>query len=592
MANILLANRFQSLRIVAPAAEARSRLRGQSLVGVPSADGVVQTRRYLRRDLLRYHERGTRQFDFRSAGQTLVRVPPMTTLLFAPSRWHIRDGARVLSWLLFMLCLGGGIGTFVALALYMTETAYVGLLPLGLALVLPAALHRNFRLYWFAIFLLFLQFSISKNLNDGLAVIDRLKIGYTITAFTFAITASDLVLLVLLAIWANDHLFHGKPLRFPRVTWLAVGYLGISLLSIVGAASPYLGFVEIWRQIKFFIVYLFAVNCLDSKSAVRVLGVVGIIILVIQAGMTIARFETGYMIPLAFGDAHQDLSQIEQYLTVDRFADASALRSFGTLGSPGSTVRLCMMVIPFALFLCVPNAMFRMRLAFSALTAFGLLGLVLTFTRVYYITTALQIVVAFLIMVRDRTLKGEKMVLVVLLGLAAVAAVSPKLYEQFTIREDSVSVRLLQYQTAAKMILDNPFLGVGLNNGTGQKSNYANVTYNRFDSNTQFHLEPTHNLYLSMASEIGVLGTLLFVAFFARVTLLAWRQSHHSTDPEIRLVANVLVVVFCSVAVNGFMDPLQEYPVLVLLWLYAGISLNLPGMAQSQIGGMGAALHR
>ena len=91
--------------------------------------------------------------------------------------------------------------------------------------------------------------------------------------------------------------------------------------------------------------------------------------------------------------------------------------------------------------------------------------------------------------------------------------------------------------------------------------------------------EPTHNLYLSMASEIGVFGTLLFVAFFARVALLAWRQSRHSADAEIRLVANALVVVFCSVAVNGLMDPLQEYPVLVLLWLFAGISLNLPRMA-------------
>jgi O-antigen ligase len=163
-----------------------------------------------------------------------------------------------------------------------------------------------------------------------------------------------------------------------------------------------------------------------------------------------------------------------------------------------------------------------------------------------------------------------------------VAAASPKLYEQFTVREDSVSVRFLQYETAAKMILDNPFLGVGLNNSTGQMPKYVDVTYNRYDPNTQFYLEPIHNMYLSLASEIGVFGALLYVAFFAGVTLLAWRQSRHSTDPEIRLVANALVVVFCSVAVNGLMDPLQEYPVLVLLWLYAGISLNLPLMAQGQ----------
>jgi Tfp pilus assembly protein PilN len=85
-----------------------------------------------------------------------------------------------------------------------------------------------------------------------------------------------------------------------------------------------------------------------------------------------------------------------------------------------------------------------------------------------------------------------------------------------------------------------------------------------------------------MASEIGVVGMLLFVGFFARVALVAWRQSRCASDPEIRLMANALVVVFCSVAVNGLMDPLQEYSVLMLLWLYAGISLNLPGMVQSQ----------
>ena len=118
------------------------------------------------------------------------------------------------------------------------------------------------------------------------------------------------------------------------------------------------------------------------------LAVVGVIILVTQAGICVARFETGYMLPLTFGDTHQDLSQIQQYLTVDRSVEGSAVRAFGTLGSPGSTVRLCMMMIPFALFLCVPNTMFRMRFVFVALTAFGILGLVLTFTRVYYITTS------------------------------------------------------------------------------------------------------------------------------------------------------------------------------------------------------------
>jgi O-antigen ligase len=510
-------------------------------------------------------------------------MAPMTTLPPASNRRWTGGENRILPRrFLFVLCAGGGIGTLVALALYVTKTAYVGLLPLGLALVLASALVKNQRLYWFAIFLLSLQFTFSKNLNDGLAVINELKIDYDFWNFTFQIMASDLVFLILLAFWGNDCLFHEKKIRFPPVTWLAVGYLGIALLSLVRAESPYLGFVEMSRQIKFFIAYLFAVNCLDSKTAVRVLAAVGVIILVTQAATTVARFETGYMTPISFGETYQDLAQIEQYLAVDRTDEGSTIRAFGTLGSPGATLHICMMFIPFALFLSVPNAMFRMRLAFAALSVFGLLGLVLTFTRVYYITAAVQIVLVFLIMVRDRMLKREEVVVVVLLGLAALAAASPKLYEQFTVREDSVSIRFLQYEVAGKMILDNPFLGVGLNNSTGQMRNYVNVTYNPYDSDTQFFTAGIHNVYLSMASEIGVFGALLFVAFFARVTSLAWRQSCRSTDPEIRLVAGALVVAFCGVAVNDFMDPFPEYQALMLLWMYAGISLNLPRMALGQ----------
>lgn len=507
----------------------------------------------------------------------------MTTLPPASNRRWTGGGNRVVSrQFLLILCAGGGIGTLVGLALYVTKTAYVGLLPLGLALVLASALVKNQRLYWFAIFLLSLQFTFSKNLNDGLAVLNDLKIDYDFWNFTFQIMASDLVFLILLAFWGSDCLFHGKKMRFPPVTWLAAGYLGISLLSLVRAESPYLGFVELSRQVKFFVAYLYAVNCLDSKSAVRLLAAVGVIILVTQAAMTVARFETGFMTAISFGDTYQDLGQIEQYLAVDRSDEGSAIRAFGTLGSPGATLHICMMFIPFALFLSVPNAMFKMRLAFAAASAFGLLGLVLTFTRVYFITAAVQIVLVFLIMLRDRMLKREEVVAVVLVGLAALAAASPKLYEQFTVREDSVSIRFLQYETAEKMILDNPILGVGLNNSTGQMRNYANVTYNPYDSDTQFYTAGIHNVYLSMACEIGVVGALFFFAFFARVTFFAWRQSCHSTDPEIRLVASALVVAFCAVAVNDMMDPFVEYQALMLLWMYAGISLNLPRMAQGQ----------
>jgi hypothetical protein len=485
--------------------------------------------------------------------------------------------------LLFVLILAGGIGAIVGLSLYATTATDVALLPIGLALLVLPLFLKDFRRYWLVVFLLSLQLPFTKNLNNGMAVVDSLQIDYTIWNFTFDITASDLVLVVLLAIWINDSMFHGRRLRLPAITWLALGWLGMCLVSTVGAPSPYLGYVELSRQLRFFVMFLYAVNCLDSKTDLRTFAILAVVILATQAGVTVLRFATGWMTPLTLGNTYMELTQIEHYLAIDRTDEGSAVRAMGTLASPGSTVRLCMMVIPFALFLCARNAMFRIRLPFLALTLFGLGGLVLTFTRVYYITTAVQIILAFIFMLRDRMFRRAEVLAVVLLGAGTVAAVSPELYSQFAVREDSVSVRLLQYEAAAKMILAHPFLGVGLNNGTGEKPKYSNMTRNQADPNTQFYAEPTHDLYLSMTSEIGIFGALLFLGFFASITALAWRQSRRSADPEIRLVANVMVVVFLSVAVNSLMDPLFEYPVLSLLWLYAGITVNLPRIAGAPV---------
>ena len=51
--------------------------------------------------------------------------------------------------------------------------------------------------------------------------------------------------------------------------------------------------------------------------------------------------ETGYMATLSLGESYADEARNEEYLSVDRSdVGGSAVRSYGTLASPGSTVRL------------------------------------------------------------------------------------------------------------------------------------------------------------------------------------------------------------------------------------------------------------
>ena len=471
------------------------------------------------------------------------------------------------------------MGAMTALVLFATKPLVVALPIAGLLLVMPTFVIRDKRHYWLGVFLFALQFEIQKNLNDGLAVRNLLNIDYTLWHFTFQVHATDVILAVLLFYWYIDLARRTQRPYFPRAGWLLIGFLGFCVLSLVAAPWPYLGMVEIWRQLKFFLVFLYIANNIDSKEQLRLVAVMAVAILAIQGAMTLVRYETGWMQHLAFGDARQDEDWMIQYLSVDRDAIGEQLRSFGTLGSPGSTLRLCLLVIPFALFLSMRNPMFpHSRLLFLGIAAFSMGSLLLTFTRAYYLTTPVQVAAAVLLGIRHRYLSRMEVLLLTVLGLIAVGAAVPKVYEQLSVRQDSVTVRLQQYKATFDMIVDNPVFGVGLNNGTGVKERYVNVTFNEYDADTQFYLEPTHNLYLSLASEIGLIGTLLYVTFFATVIARVWRVSN-TADPDLRFFANALLVAFAGLIVNSVYDPMHEDAVMTMLWVYCGLAFALTKMA-------------
>ena len=501
--------------------------------------------------------------------------PPQVVSLTNSLNHFLRRFPRGVILLVLSFVLGGGMGALTALVLYATKPLLVMLPIVALLLVIPTFVICDKRLYWFGVFLFLLQFEIQKNLNDGLAVIEKLGVDYTLWHFTFEVRATDLILAVLLFYWYVEALLKGQRWYFPRAGWLIIGFFAFCLISLIDAPSPYLGIVEISRQLKFFLLFLFAVNNVDNKRNLRLLAFMAVLILTIQGGVTALRFETGWMTPLTFGDTGQDADQITAYLSVDREKSGDLVRSFGTLGSPGSTDHLCMMTIPFALLLCMRNPMFRFRILFLGLTCFGIGALLLTFTRAYYLTTTVQILAAFLLGIRHRYLTRMEVLLLVAFGLAALGAASPKIYEQMTVRKDSVTVRLEQYKATFDMIVDNPLFGVGLNNGTAMKEHYVHVSYDERDPDTQFYLEPTHNLYLSLTSEVGLVGGMLYFAFFGCVIARAWRLANSDADHELRFIGNVILVAFAGVVVNAIYDPLHEDGVMNLLWLYSGIVFAL-----------------
>src|SRR5437867_3028974 len=74
------------------------------------------------------------------------------------------------------------------------------------------------------------------------------------------------------------------------VAWLGVGFLVWAALSLAAAPSRYLGAIELSRQAKFLLVFLYAANGIESKRARHRVWVAVLLIVLLQGGVTIFRF--------------------------------------------------------------------------------------------------------------------------------------------------------------------------------------------------------------------------------------------------------------------------------------------------------------
>jgi len=474
-----------------------------------------------------------------------------------------------------LVAIGAGAGLFAALILYGTKAVLLWLVIAGLLVLIPTFIVRDHRLYWLALLLFVLQFEIKKNLNDGLAIVRDFHLDYLLYNFTFQVRGSDLVFLVLAFFWIHDIVFHGRRVRLPRATWLAVIYLAICVLSLFGAPWPYLGVVEIVRQSRFVIFFLYAYNNLCSPKALRLIAVAAIVLLALQGAVTAGRYVFGFYETLAFGEDHQDESERDRYLEVDRETGDDTRRAFGTGTAPGSTGKLCLMMIPFALLCCLPNPLLGRRAIVIVVFAASCAALLLTYTRGFFVAAGVELLAGFLLAVWRGYLPRTGALAILALALVGAVAVAPKVSEMFRYRTTSYTVRFAQYKSTLAQIKAHPLLGVGINNGPGLKRSYVNTSYNQVDPDTQSYTEPTHNLYLALSADIGIPGALFFFSFFAVVIRRAWWLSARSRDPAVAYFASAVFVVLAGVATSAMADPFHEDNTLMLVWMYSGVILGL-----------------
>ncbi|HEY0505292.1 MAG TPA: O-antigen ligase family protein, partial [Lysobacter sp.] len=190
------------------------------------------------------------------------------------------------------------------------------------------------------------------------------------------------------------------------------------------------------------------------------------------------------------------------------------------------------------------------------------LGVLYAYSRTAYISLILGMVTVILVW-RGRM----KLILPLMLAVVVLPAVLPKsVVERFdstTVeegkRDESTELRIEYWKIAWANFVRNPVVGTGYHTFHHREIN----PYGR----------DTHNLYIRMLSEGGVLGALALVGILLSVLHTALRELAHSRSGTWRyaLALGLMGAWVSMIISNLFGDRFTYYPVVAYFWAYVAL---------------------
>lgn len=126
----------------------------------------------------------------------------------------------------------------------------------------------------------------------------------------------------------------------------------------------------------------------------------------------------------------------------------------------------------------------------------------------------------------------------------------------------SIKDRLTLWKSTATMVQERPILGWGLNT-------YARIIP-QFVGN--FDAWYTHNCYLQMASEIGIVGLVAFLILLVSLFLSFYQKFRTALSPSEKLWRGAFMTSFLAIAFHAFVDTtLFSLPMVALFWTISAI---------------------
>ncbi|PIS14880.1 hypothetical protein COT64_00335 [Candidatus Shapirobacteria bacterium CG09_land_8_20_14_0_10_39_12] len=230
------------------------------------------------------------------------------------------------------------------------------------------------------------------------------------------------------------------------------------------------------------------------------------------------------------------------------------LRPYGTFSHPNSLAGF--ILVSLILILGKKKLLLFDKMACLA----GSLLIVLCFSRTVWLTVLVFglcfILNRLLIGLRKKT-SSLNFFYVFLLLLVIIVSF---LFLRTKIEDSSISNRLQLAQTSLLMIKQNPLFGVGLNNFIISLSQ-KNTAWQWY-----YWLQPVHNVFLLIASETGLIGLIILIAFLIFTIRRVFQFHPPNRRIKFQIVIALLAIMFTGLFDHYWLTLIQNQLLLVVIF--------------------------
>lgn len=348
------------------------------------------------------------------------------------------------------------------------------------------------------------------------------------------------LLAVLLAAFAAAMLIRGRhwpPLALPLLGWLCFGVLSSAWSANVEASLKSVLYDVVMPAGTFYSAFLVA----RRPSAPILVGL-------------------GALVGLAFLLAVTALAYAVGQAEMLRIHDPGGVVYY--YPGPGAASTLAVYAVPVALLVAFAGDSKSRWIGYASLGCVPVIGLG-TYNRMFWLALAAAVVCFALwqwqrFSRRQRRLILAGMVLGALAALAAVSYLSAKRGEER---------RLIIWREWGAIAAEAPLLGYGFGKRAIAEVGAPRLSRNIVgeDRNVLSH---SHNLFLNVVLQTGVVGLALFGLLIGALLRIAYRARR---EPAHFVPGAALAALVVAMLVKNMTDDVMDHAVIVAFWLYAGL---------------------